>query len=56
MLCVNETPMIEVVFVTLTENSSAVTIDTRDLRNIHTTRNSFRNSLPCKNMALNLPR
>ena len=28
----------------------------RDLRNIHTTRNSCRDALPCTNMALKLPR
>ena len=27
----------------------------RDLRNIHTTRNSYRDALPCANMALKLP-
>ena len=28
----------------------------RDVRNIHTTRNSCRDTLPCANMALKLPR
>ena len=41
---------------TLTENSSVVTNDTyRPLRNIHTTRSSCRDALPCMNMALKLP-
>ena len=50
----HETPIPEVIFVTLTENLSVVTNDTRDLRNIHTTGNSCRDALSCMNMALKL--
>ena len=46
-LWVHETPILEVSFVTLTENSSFVTVTPRDLRNICTTRNSCRDTLPC---------
>ena len=45
MLWVHWTPILEVIFVTLTENSSVVTNDTQGphtTRNIHTTRKSCR--------------
>ena len=51
-LWVHETAILEVIFVTLTENSSAVS---NDFKNIYTTRNSCRNKLPCENLTLKLP-
>ena len=53
IIWVHETPILEVIFVTLTENSSVI-MTPRDLTNIHTTGNSCRDALPCANMALKL--
>ena len=42
MLGVHETQILDVIFVTLTESSSVIIMTYRDLRNIHTTGNSYR--------------
>ena len=52
----DEAPILEVIFLTLIENSSVVTNDTQGPQSTHTTENSCRDALPCTNMALKLPR
>ena len=46
-LRVHETPMLELTFVTLTENLSVLTNDTKRPWNTYTTRNSCRDTLSC---------
>ena len=43
-LWVYEKPILELIFLTITENSSVITNDIRDLRSIHNARNSCRDT------------
>ena len=50
-----EKPILEVIFVTLLKTHLSQKMTHRDLRNICTTRNTCKDTLPWPNMALKLP-
>ena len=53
---VDETLILEIIFVTLSENSSVVTSDTQKTQNIHTTKYSFKNTLSHTKCHQNYPK